>query len=75
MFFHLMIHDYTFRWHGNKSMCGLENRYWWKLHQWDLKHINYGDVDQHSLPFSLLQWTYDLASQPKDFIVNAILDS
>jgi hypothetical protein len=33
------------------------------------------DVDQHSSPFSLLQWAYDLASQPKDFIVNAILDS
>ncbi len=33
------------------------------------------DVDQHSLPFSLLQWAYDLASQPKEFIVNAILDS
>jgi hypothetical protein len=33
------------------------------------------DVDQYISPFSLLQWAYDLPSQPKYFIVNAILDS
>jgi len=70
-----MTHGYMFWWHGNKSMCGWENQFWWKLHQWISNILIMVDVDQHSSPFSLLQWAYDLASQPKNFIVNAILDS